>query len=165
LKYVPRPGAHLTRAQAALVGEAMLDIRDGGSAITPDTLTDYARPKSSKIHSLYNWDVRQLAEDALRERSRYLIRSVVLLEVKSGKLFKPDYSLEIETTTTPEGERAYHKREVAISRDDAIEQLFKDFSIRLKTVAAEIRKTGLDKKFPNLRRIAVAIERNLKGRR
>jgi hypothetical protein len=164
MKYVPRPGAHLTKKQAALIGEAMLDLRALGLAVTPDELTDYARPKSSKIHDLYEWDRAKLAEEALRERSRYLIRSVMVLEVKSGKLFKPDYSLEIETTTTPEGGRAYHKREVAISREDAIEQLYVDFSTRLKTVASEIRKTGLDKRYPNLRRVAVAIERNLKGR-
>lgn len=165
MKYIPRPGAHLTKAQAALVGEAMHEIREGGVAVTPDSLTDYARPKSSKIHGLYEWNRDKLAEEALRERSRYLIRSVVLLEVTSGKVYKPDYSLQIKTGSTPEAERAYHQRAIAIARQDAIEQLYDDFRTRLRTVASEIRKTHLDKHYPDLRRVAVAIERNLSGRR
>ena len=77
VEYIPRPGFHITKEQAARYGKALAELRDelGHKATTQETL-DAARPEDSPLHDYFDWDNESAAESYRMEQARVLSRSI-----------------------------------------------------------------------------------------
>jgi len=72
-KYKARKGSRLNNKQAQAVGQELEKI---GDHVTPEQLVEAARPKSSPIHSMFEWNAKAAAESYRVGQARQYIGAV-----------------------------------------------------------------------------------------
>ncbi len=77
----PRPGARLNRTQARKYGKRIYELADMGVEITPQSLLDDAKRKSSPLHDYVEWNDKAAAHMWRIEQMKYLSRSIEVIEV------------------------------------------------------------------------------------
>lgn len=94
-KYKAAPGARFSRQQAEALGELM--ERFSGK-LKPQELVDAARPKSSPIHSLFEWNDGKAADAFRLVQARHHINHLqIIVQVNGdGKVTKAYHSVLIE---------------------------------------------------------------------
>jgi hypothetical protein len=80
-------GAHFTEKDAAIIGPEIerLSGEALGKKVTPETVLDAARAKSSPIHTYFEWNNSKAAEQYRLEQARRMIRSISIQWVEPVK--------------------------------------------------------------------------------
>jgi hypothetical protein len=69
------------KLDAQVVGEEIERMKDLGP-ITPARVVEEAKQPDSPFHNGFTWDVRQAAEERWADQARYILRSLVIVEVR-----------------------------------------------------------------------------------
>jgi len=84
MKYAWKAGSR-RKGSPQIVGESLERIRkDHGGALKPIHIVAFARPRSSPLHSHFDWNNRSAAEAYRIEQARRLIQCVVTREAGRG---------------------------------------------------------------------------------
>lgn len=140
-KYRYRPGRSFPIA-AQVVGEELekLGIYDKENPAAPKMVVDAARPKTSRLHGAFNWNVREAAERHWEAEAGRLIRSVSLVTVtKSGEEIVTTPAFVSVGTSGKGGNPGYLAISVAMEDEDTRERVVRDAVSQLKGWQARYR--------------------------
>jgi hypothetical protein len=80
MKYQWKPGAHISiPAHVAATELLRIESRDG--VLTPQAIVEDSRPASAPLHPAFEWDDQLAAEKYRLDQARYLVRSLVVVNV------------------------------------------------------------------------------------
>jgi hypothetical protein len=141
VKYRPAPGSRLNAEMAELVGREMDRLHRKYGDVTAEMLLDAARPTTSPIHGLFEWDDQAAAERHRLSLAGALIRAVrVVIQPTSGK-GKAINARAYVSVTRDGGERSYQPLAAVLSRPEWKRQMLEEALAALE---------ALQKKFSDL---------------
>lgn len=158
-KWVPKPGARITKKQAQFVGEALDGLRESGEEVTPRNLLDLARDDRSPLHKLFEWDDDIAAEEFRIYQARKLIGGVHMISI-NNKPVKGFHSIEFE------GEEVTHeyvRHDLVIEDDASISQVSRDLYSDIEAAVRKAVDLGLQKRSKPWREIQKAVYGNRPG--
>ena len=136
--YRPRPGAHLTVAQAGVVGEAIERARaEFGRSFTVEQFETLCARRSDPVHALWVEKRSEIVDQAGRSAASYLLRSVVIImdRRRPTELREATIVLTRRDGTESEG-TAHEPRHVARSAD-LLQEMEEDFKSRVRADAKQ----------------------------
>jgi hypothetical protein len=114
-KYRPTKGAAFNAAQAQALGETIDKL--GGHA-KPEALVDAARPKSSPIHKLFEWDNTAAAEKYRVFQARNFINHLEIVVIRDSGPQSTKAFHSVVITRDKKSERGYCSLEMIVENED-----------------------------------------------
>ncbi len=127
VRYVPKPGAHISRADAQAVGEA-LEALAGMDGVGAEEVVEAAADESSPLHPHFEWDDEVAAHKWRCWEARHLLHSVevVVSEAEDGEEPETVRAFHVVSLTTDDdtpATRRYMTLDVVTAREDFAEQV------------------------------------------
>ena len=67
---------------ADVAGKVLTQLKESKTGLTPESLVDASREETAPLHNEFEWDDNVAAEKYRREQARYIIRHLIIEEVK-----------------------------------------------------------------------------------
>jgi hypothetical protein len=112
--------------------------------VTPKTLLERARPNTSPIHELFEWDDSVAAEKHRVEQARRLIASVTITIVNVKHPVRQYHSVPVRIVTGP-SRREFVTRAVAVANTEHMLNISADRYAMLVSIAKYVDDIGLSK--------------------
>lgn len=151
-RYQLRKGAHLSKEDGEKLVETIEHIQAEGQPLVPQALVEYAKPKRSPIHHLFEWDDSEAARLHRLNQARQHIGAIVQIDISTRKPGRAAYSIQID-----KGKREYKMREEVVASDSAITQVSWDLYRRCVAAVNEAESLGLFATDPAWSRIGAAV--------
>lgn len=155
-KYKPTKGASFGLKQAQALGETLEKI---GHSAKPEQLVDAARPKSSPIHSLFEWDDTAAAERYRLWQARNHINhlEVIVITNEGDRSTKAFHSVVVQSGDTRE--RSYYSVEAVVEDEELNAQVIRKALAELNYWRSKYAEF---KAYPELRIVFSAIAKATK---
>lgn len=107
-----RAGFHISETDAAAIGKALLALeQQHGRHPTAREIVEYARPKRSPIHHLFEWDIAEAAMKHWLATAGYIMRAVRIEFVKDGREWSVPGTRNIKVEYVDSGGEKEFRRE------------------------------------------------------
>ena len=127
-KYIAKKGAMFNSEQAQILGD-VIDSVFGGD-VTPEQLVEYARPRTSPIHAMFEWDDSAAAEKYRFWQARSHINHVVVRF--SGGDIRAYHSVRVTRSDDSE-ERTYLRGDIVKRSPAAAAQVVEKAKAEIKS--------------------------------
>jgi len=154
-KYQPKPGARITKKTAILVGDSLEAMKAADIEPTAANLLKIASNRGCALHKLFEWNDASAADKHRLDYARYLIRSVIEIDIVTMKPGRSFHAIEFETF--PAGH--FIGRRKVIQTTDYLDQVEHRIYIDIVAQVEEADSLGLLKK-KGWRAIAKAVRAN-----
>jgi hypothetical protein len=137
-----RPDCPLSDKKAKILCHEVEGLYAAGVAVTSKRLFEHAKPKSSPIHDLFEWDGKSAVEQLGIDQACKLLGFLQVFEIRTKRMARAYYSIDMETVD--EGAvRSYHPRRVVMDNDSAMQQLSVRWYKALCSTVREVESSGL----------------------
>jgi len=155
--YEPKPGSRVSKKAAQVIGDTLDDLRSCGEAVTPTAFLDRARPKSSPLHKLYEWDDTRAGEEWRLHQSRRFIGGVRVITV-TNRPVKGFHNIEYESRTNVT--REYARHDLVVDDEDALSQISAGLYSDITAAVLKAVDLGFPKKDRAWKAIQKAVNEN-----
>lgn len=140
-RVTPNDDGNLSKRNAKALCAEIEQIK---GRVTPKTLLERARPKTSPIHKLFEWDDSVAAEKHRVEQARRLIASVTITVVNVAHPVRQYHSVPVRIATGA-GRREFVTRAVAVANTEHMMNISADRYAMLVSIAKYVEDIGLAK--------------------
>lgn len=67
---------------AEVAGKVLTQLKESETGLTPESLVDASRDENAPLHNEFEWDDNIAAEKYRKEQARYIIRHLIIEEIK-----------------------------------------------------------------------------------
>lgn len=97
-----------------VIREVLQNLYDAAGVLTPEMVVEAARPAGSPIHSFFEWDDAQAAEEHRKAQARKLIRSVRVIYAQDNEGRDKSVRAFVSVKSPRESKPAYRPTEEVI---------------------------------------------------
>ena len=119
-----------SRRMDVVLLETMKKVERAKGYLKPQDLVEAARPTSSPIHSLFEWDEEKAAENYRKQQARLWIKHVKIQLIEGGPETNAYYSARVIINEKPI--RGYFSAERVLSDENLASQVLNDAILEIK---------------------------------